>query len=447
VEEKRVARILVVDDEDKIRTLLAAYLRGQGHHVGTAADGSQALRLLPELKPAVVFTDVRMPGIDGLELLREIRHRMPQAIVVLITAYATIRGAVEAMRDGAYDYLVKPFDLDEVGLLLERALELDRLRRENAELRGALERPLLLESANPAMRRVLDTVRQAAAADVTVLLTGESGTGKNVLAGAIHAWSPRRNGPFAVVSCTALAEHLLESELFGHVRGAFTGAWKDHPGRIESAAHGTVFLDEVGELPLELQAKLLRFLDEKRFERVGEGVTREADVRIVAATNRDLAADVRAGVFRQDLYFRLNVIDVHLPPLRERPEDLPGLIEHALGILGLRHRRGTVVLDTAAREALLAYRWPGNVRELMNVLERAVVLSRAATLHREDLPDYVLAPPAGGTAAGGALSLDEVERNHVRNVLAESASLEEAATRLGINVTTLWRKRRRWGLD
>jgi len=439
-----MANVLIVDDEKNIRAHLATWVEGLGHRVECAADGAAALAALERTGFDVVLSDIRMPGMSGLELLREVRRRQPAALCVLMTAYATVPGAVEAMREGAYDYLVKPFDLDEVSLLLERVLEVGRLRRENEELRRAVEQPALLESSSPAMRRILETARQAADSDATILLGGESGTGKNVLAAAIHAWSPRREGPLAVVSCAALSEHLLESELFGHVKGAFTGAWKDHVGRLESASGGTVFLDEVGELPLDLQAKLLRFLDERRFERVGAAETRQADVRIVAATNRDLRAEVAGGRFRQDLFYRLDVIEMRLPALRERREDLPALIEHLLRQLGARHRRPGVALEPAARAALLSHDWPGNVRELVNALERALVLASGPTLRAEDLPDHVLAPPAA--AAPPPSSLDELEREHVQRVMAESATLEEAAARLGINPTTLWRKRKRWGL-
>jgi NtrC-family two-component system response regulator AlgB len=284
---------------------------------------------------------------------------------------------------------------------------------------------------------------------VTVLLSGESGTGKNVLAAAIHAWSPRHGGPFVTISCTTLAEHLLESELFGHVKGAFTGAWKDKPGRLEAAHGGTVFLDEVGDLTVELQAKLLRFLEEHTFERVGSAATIEVDARVIAATNRDLEADVRAGRFREDLFFRLNVVGITLPPLRERNADLPALTDRILANVAARHRRGGVTLAPEARAAIAAYRWPGNVRELVNTLERAVVLSRDDTLRAEDLPDRLLAPapPPPLPAPTASLSLEELERRHIEQVLAESATLEEAAARLGINPTTLWRKRKRYGIE
>ena len=442
-----MAAILVVDDEKNIRTHLSTYLGSLGHRVETADDGAQALALLGRLAPDVVFSDVRMAGMDGMELLREVRRRRPEAVVVLMTAYATIAGAVEAMREGAYDYLVKPFSLDEVGLLVERVLEVHGLRQENRRLRTAVEEPALLESASPAMQRVLATAHQVAASDVTLLLTGESGTGKNVLASAIHRWSPRRNGPFVTIACTTLAEHLLESELFGHVRGAFTGAWKDRPGRLEAARGGSLFLDEVGELPPELQAKLLRFLEERRFERVGGAETLEVDARIIAATNRDLEAEVRAGRFREDLFFRLNVVALRLSALRDHLEDLPALVDIILARLCARHGRGLLTLDDAARAALAAYRWPGNVRELVNALERAVVLAHGNTIRTDDLPDRLVAPALDGPPPPSGSSLDDLEQRHVRQVLAESSTLEEAAARLGINVTTLWRKRKRWGLD
>jgi len=442
-----MAAILVVDDEKNIRTHLSTYLGSLGHRVETADDGAQALALLGRLAPDVVFSDVRMAGMDGMELLREVRRRRPEAVVVLMTAYATIAGAVEAMREGAYDYLVKPFSLDEVGLLVGRVLEVHGLRQENRRLRTAVEEPALLESASPAMQRVLATAHQVAASDVTLLLTGESGTGKNVLASAIHRWSPRRNGPFVTIACTTLAEHLLESELFGHVRGAFTGAWKDRPGRLEAARGGSLFLDEVGELPPELQAKLLRFLEERRFERVGGAETLEVDARIIAATNRDLEAEVRAGRFREDLFFRLNVVALRLSALRDHLEDLPALVDIILARLCARHGRGLLTLDDAARAALAAYRWPGNVRELVNALERAVVLAHGNTIRTDDLPDRLVAPALDGPPPPSGSSLDDLEQRHVRQVLAESSTLEEAAARLGINVTTLWRKRKRWGLD
>jgi len=443
-----MARILVVDDEKHIRSHLATYLRDVGHVAETAASGEEALDLLRRGAFDLVLTDVRMAGLDGLALLREIRARYPDAIVVLMTAYATVSQAVEAMRAGAYDYLVKPFSLEQIGLLLDRVLEVQSLRRENGRLKLAAGDATLLESASPKMQRALATALQVAPSDATVLLTGESGTGKTVLARQIHAWSRRASGPFVTISCTTLSEHLLESELFGHVKGAFTGAWKDNPGRLEAAAHGTVFLDEVGELPPELQAKLLRFLEERRFERVGGRRTIEVDARLVAATNRDLEAEVARGRFRSDLYFRLNVVGIRLPPLRERPEDLLPLVSHLLRSLAARHGRSTTpTLSDAARELIESYGWPGNVRELVNALERALVLSTGDVVQADGLPDAVLAPPAVAHSEQAAGSLEDLERTHIQQVLAESVTLEQAAARLGIGVTTLWRKRKRYGID
>jgi NtrC-family two-component system response regulator AlgB len=440
-----MATLLVVDDEAKIRAHLATYLSGRGHHVLSAADGAEALGIAEREPVDLVLSDVRMAGTDGLALLRELRRRRPDAVVILMTAYATVAGAVEAMKEGAFHYVVKPFALDEIGLLVERALELATLRRDNQALRRAWEAEPLLESRSAVLRHTLELARQAACSDATLLLLGESGTGKNVLARAIHGWSPRSAGPFVTISCTTLSDNLLESELFGHAKGAFTGAWKDKPGRLESAAGGTVFLDEIGELPQDLQAKLLRFLEERRFERVGETRTREVDARIVAATNRELEALVREGRFRADLFYRLAVVTLPLPPLRERREDLPALVDHLLATLAARHRRPVPRLEPAARDAIAAHRWPGNVRELANALERALVLTRGDAIGSESLPDAVLAPV--GDVAGAADTLDAVERRHVQQVLASSATLEEAAARLGIDPTTLWRKRKRWGLD
>jgi len=443
-----MATILVVDDDQNIRTHLASYVRRLGHGVETAASGTDALAVLDRVPVDIVLSDVRMAGMDGLALLREIRRRRPDAAVILMTAYATVTEAVEAMRDGAYDYFMKPFALEDVRLLLERVLEVQTLRRENRTLRRAVEEPALLETASPPMQTALATARQAAGSDVTVLLCGESGTGKNVLAAAIHDWSGRREGPFVTISCTTLAEHLLESELFGHVRGAFTGAWRDKPGRLEAAHGGTVFLDEIGDLSPELQAKLLRYLEERRFERVGSTETIAVDARVVAATNRDLEQDVRGGRFRADLFFRLNVIGITLPPLRDRKADLAALTGHILANLSARHRRGELDLTADARAVIAAYAWPGNVRELVNVLERAVVLARTRVIRADDLPDRLLAPaPQPGAQRPAEGSLEEVERRHIEQVLQESATLEEAAARLGINPTTLWRKRKRYGID
>jgi DNA-binding NtrC family response regulator len=446
-----MASILVVDDERNIRTMLASYVRARGHTSEVAADAAVALDILRRGGIDVVFSDVRMAGVDGLALLREIRARWPDVTVVLMTAYATVSQAVEAMRAGAYDYLVKPFSVDEVGLLIERVLEVQSLRRENRVLKGALDRPVLLESESPRMKRVIEAARLAARSEATVLLTGESGTGKGVLARAIHDWSARARGPFVAISCTTLSEHLLESELFGHVKGAFTGAWKEKAGRLEAAAGGSLFLDEIGELPGPLQAKLLRFLEDRRFERVGGTQTIEIDTRIVAATNRALESEVGRGAFREDLFYRLNVLRIALPPLRERLEDVPALARHALATHAARYGRPVQRLASPAEVTLMKYHWPGNVRELLNVLERAVVVSQGDEIRVEHLPDRLAAPPLPPPEQeppfDRGLPLEEVERRHIERVLADSTTLEEAAARLGISSTTLWRKRKRYRIE
>ena len=444
-----MARVLIVDDDPGIRSHLAAYLGEIGHDAKTANDALAAVATMDRAAVDAVLSDVRMAGMDGFTLLREVRRRWPETGIVLMTAYATVPDAVEAIRAGAYDYLMKPFSLEQVGLVLGRLLEVQGLRRENRTLRRAVDAPPLLESRNPGTQHILTTARRAAAADTTVLVTGESGVGKNVLAAAMHRCSPRSSRPFVTIACTTLAEHLLESELFGHVRGAFTGAWRDKPGRLEAAEGGTAFLDEVGDLPAELQGKLLRFLEERRFERVGSSDTITVGTRIIAATSRDLAGEVHAGRFREDLFYRLNVIGLRLPALRERREDLPALTDHILTTLAVRHGRPGLSLAPAARRAIEKYSWPGNVRELVNALERAMVLAGGDDLDVEDLPDQVVAPagpppPALDTVQG---SLEDVERAYVQRVLAESATLEDAALRLGINPTTLWRKRKRWGIE
>jgi NtrC-family two-component system response regulator AlgB len=428
-----MSNLLIVDDEKNIRSSLETFFLSCGHRVATASDARAALGALEGADGFdLVLTDFRMAEMNGLELLKQIKRRFPDASVVLMTAYATVENAVAAMKAGASDYLSKPFSLQEVQHVVERALELRSLRVENRVLRAAL----------------VDTARQAAVSDATLLLLGESGTGKNVLAREIHGWSPRSARPFVVVNCTTLSEQLLESELFGHVRGAFTGAVKDKPGRLEAADGGSVFLDEIADLTVTLQAKLLRFLQERRFERVGGAATIEVDARIIAATNRDLEQEVAAGRFREDLYYRLNVIMLSVPALRERPEDIMALADRFLAAAALRNRRPGLKFAPEAAQALCRYRWPGNVRELRNAIERAVVLSRGEIIRQEDLPDSIFRPQTVGRAVPEtSASLEEVERDHIIRVLTDAVTLEEAADTLGISVATLWRKRKRYGIE
>jgi two-component system, NtrC family, response regulator AlgB len=445
-----MARLLIVDDERNIRRSLVTFFESLGHTVRAAESGTQAVATLAEMQFDLVLTDYRMAEMSGLELLREIKKRAPESLVILMTAFATVENAVEAMKSGAYDYVTKPFSLEQIQHTVDRALHVKVLQAENRALRSAIDEAPLLDSHSAAMQRLLETARQAASSDATILLAGESGTGKNVIARQIHRWSRRHEKPFVVVNCTTLSEELLESELFGHVRGAFTGAVKDKPGRLEAANGGTVFLDEIADLTPTLQTKSLRFLQDQNFERVGGEHTIHVDARIIAASNRDLESEVAAHRFREDLYYRLNVITLRVPPLRERREDILPLAEWLLNVAALRNGRPGLALSPGAITALANYRWPGNVRELRNAIERGTVLMRGETIAPDDLPDSLFHDTTERRAeipATPSASLDEVERDHIARVLAASATLEEAADTLGINVTTLWRKRRRYGIE
>jgi two-component system, NtrC family, response regulator AlgB len=443
-----MARLLVVDDERNIRVRLASFFEGCGHVVQTAESGKEALELLASKEPAdLVLTDYRMAELNGVELLQQIKRQLPDSTVILMTAYGTIENAVMAMKAGAYDYLAKPFSLEQAQHVVERALELQKLRAENRTLRDTVEERPLLESKGSAMRRLLDTPRQAARSEATILLTGESGTGKNVLARQMHHWSPRREHSFVVVNCTTLSEHLLESELFGHVRGAFTGAIKDKPGRLEAADRGTVFLDEIGDLTPTLQTKFLRFVQEQTFERVGGTETIRVNTRIVAASNRDLAAEVVEHRFRDDLFYRLNVITLRVPLLRERAEDILPLAERMLQTEAIRNHRPQLCFSPETAETLTHYRWPGNVRELRNAVERAVVLASGDTIMPEHLPDNLFRESSDFATASVPKNIGEMERELIIRVLAESPTLEDAAQTLGINASTLWRKRKRYRIE
>jgi NtrC-family two-component system response regulator AlgB len=444
-----MASLLVVDDERNIRVRLAGFLENCGHSVQTAETGKQALDLLSRSGQLdLVLTDYKLAELNGLELLQQIKRQAPETPVILMTAYGTIENAVAAMKAGAYDYLAKPFSLEQIQHVVERALEIQQLRAENRVLRDTLEERPLLESHSSAMRRLLDTAKQAARSEATILLSGESGTGKNVLARQIHQWSPRNANPFVVVNCTTLSEHLLESELFGHMRGAFTGAIKDKPGRLEAANAGTVFLDEIGDLSPALQTKFLRFVQEQSFERVGGIQTIRVDTRIIAASNRDLAAEVAAHHFRDDLFYRLNVITLRVPPLRERGEDILPLAERMLQAEAFRNHRPDLHLSTEAAERLTRYSWPGNVRELRNAIERAVVLATGDNIVPDHLPDNLFRETREtATSVTAPRNIDEMERDLIIRVLAESPTLEDAAQTLGINASTLWRKRKRYKIE
>jgi len=446
-ERSTPSRVLIIDDERNIRTTLTVCIEGMGCEVAAVGSADGALEALERSPFDIAFLDLRLGDTDGLELLARLLAVRPSLAVVIITAHASFDTAVEAIKRGAVDYVPKPFTPAQIRHIVEqvtrsramagRVLELeDRLAEEVPEV------DLTTDSAK--MRGVLDLLARAAASDAPILLRGENGTGKGVLARAIHAQSPRASRPFVTVNCPTLSEELLASELFGHTRGAFTGAVRDQAGRVDAAEGGTLFLDEVGEISPGLQAKLLRFVQEKRFERVGENRTRSADVRLVAATNRDLDADVRAGRFREDLLFRLNVIEVRVPPLRERIEDIAHLARRFLAFFARKAGRAAPQLGGETEAALIAYAWPGNVRELRNTIERAVILWPSPVLGAEALPEAIAAQTRGLARLGGDHTLEAIEREHVLRVLARAPSMEEAARILGIDSSTLWRKRKKY---
>jgi NtrC-family two-component system response regulator AlgB len=439
--------VLIVDDEKNIRHTLRVCLEALDAEVSEASSTTSALEAIARGVFDVVFLDLRLGTQSGLDLIPMLLAENPNVVIIVITAYATFETAVEAIRRGAWDYLPKPFTPGQIRHLIGKA-ELQRslsMRMADLESRLTSESPDVdLGSHAPAMRSVLEMLSRAAQTDVSVLFRGESGTGKGVLARAMHLDSKRRDRPFVTINCPTLTEELLASELFGHARGAFTGAIRDQPGRVEVAEGGTLFLDEIGDLPASLQAKLLRFLQERQFERVGETRTRHANVRVVAATNRDLEVDVRSGRFREDLLFRLNVIEVPVPALRERPEDILPLARRFLAFFARAVGRALPTLSPAAERVIRDYPWPGNVRELRNALERAVILWPSPLIEPQAFPERIAGAPAPGPFVGGPFTLDELERAHIGAVVARSNTMEEAAAALGIDDSTLWRKRRKY---
>jgi len=437
-----VARILVVDNDREMVNLLQAHLTGHGWAVAGAASGADALAALEREDYDVVLTDLVMDGVDGLALLRAAQQREPAPRVVLMTAFGSLETAIEAIRHGAYDYLTKPFKLEQAALAVRRAIDDRRLREENRRLKQAVEQRFGFDSIigrSPALRRVFEQVRAVAESDAAVLLIGESGTGKELVARAIHHNSARRDGPFVAVNCAAIPETLLESELFGHEKGAFTGADRKRRGLFAEASGGTIFLDEIGDIALSLQAKLLRVLQDKAVRPVGGSQEVQLDLRVVSATNRDLAARVAEGQFREDLYYRLAVIPVRLPSLRERPEDIPLLAAHFLKRAAASLRKPLESYDDEAMDWLLQHRWPGNVRELENVVERAATLARGPRVTLADLHTEFATPASGGGATRPTLA--ELEANYIQRVLEETRGDKVTAARiLGISVRTLQRR-------
>jgi two-component system response regulator FlrC len=445
-----MASILVADDEEGVRTFLAEALETAGHQVTQAADGVEAARLLDRRGFHLLVTDLKMPGLDGMALLRKVKAEQPETEVLVLTAHGSVDAAVEAMKLGAFDFLQKPLSgPEEIRLLAERAAERFSLRAlsDRAREEAGSHPPLGYGSA--AMEPVVAALRKVAPTQATVLLLGESGTGKEVAARAVHAWSPRSDGPFVAINCAAVSEQLLEAELFGHEKGAFTGATATRRGRLELAAGGTFFLDEIAELRPELQVKLLRVLQEKRFERVGGSRTIEADVRWIAATNRDLDDMLARGGLRDDLYHRLAVFPVRMPPLRERRDDILPLADRLLAEIAADLGRPVPALSEDAREAIAGAGWPGNIRELRNALERASILTDDGTLTADLL---AAGPASGSTAAAPAdpdgTTLEEIERRALARALARhDGHRQRAAEELGIGLRTLYDKIKRYGLS
>jgi DNA-binding NtrC family response regulator len=446
-----MARILIVDDQDMIRDSLAATLAREGHEIVAAGDGAAAVARLAASRFDLMISDLKMPKMTGIELLAESRRLRPEMPVVLMTAFATVATAVEAMKLGAYDYIQKPFDGDEIKLLVERTLEHNRLIRENQALRSLsadVMGPRPLVGSSQGMQEVRQRIDLVARSTATVLIRGESGTGKEIVARAIHAAGDRAERPLLAVNCAALSENLLESELFGHERGAFTGADRLRRGRFELADGGTLLLDEISEIAASLQAKLLRVLQENAFERVGSSVTQQVDVRVIATTNRDLEKCVEEGRFREDLFYRLNVVPIELPPLRDRIQDVPELARHFLSIIAKREKKPFRHVEPEAVRAMQRYTWPGNVRELQNIVERAGVLESDPAVVRAATIEPWLRPRSTTMAAAQSLAgkpLADIEKQVILSTLDRfKGHRVKTATALGIGVRTLGMKIKRW---
>ncbi len=439
-------QILIVDDERIMRDSLAGWLTRDGHDVETAASGEEALEIIKKKRFDILLVDIKMEGISGLEVLRQVTESDPDVAVIMITAYGSISTAIEAMKNGARDYLLKPFDPEELGVLIEKIVDEQARSRETLFLKEAYEERTRFESMigqSRSMQSVFDFIRDIAPSEATILITGETGTGKGLAAKAIHSQSPRCDGPFVVVNCGAIPEHLMESELFGHQKGAFTDAKETKKGRLELAHGGTLFLDEIGEIGMRMQIDLLRVLEDRVFYRVGGTQPIEADFRVITATNRDLEAAIAKEAFREDLFYRLNVISFAMPPLRERKEDIPLLVEHFLHRFSQETNRPVDGISRETLDEMMLYDWPGNVRELQNAVERAVVVGKRRKIQPEDLP-FCLAP--AGLPTGSALK--DVERAHIARVLDENQwNVARSARILEIDRSTLYTKIRRYNLE
>jgi NtrC-family two-component system response regulator AlgB len=438
--------ILIIDDDLGIRETLGMALETMGHRVEKASSRAAAEKKLRNESFEVAFLDVRLGAENGLEILPDLLRLSPRLAVVVITAYSSIETAVLAIQRGAFDYLAKPFKPAQIAQMLDRIAQTRQLETRITDLEGQLTRPgpevEMASTTDPKIQRLMELAKKGASSDATILMLGESGTGKSALARQIHRWSPRAQEPFVTVSCPSLSRDLLESELFGHLKGAFTGAVATTWGKVAAADRGTLFLDEIGELPLEIQPKLLRLLQEHEYERVGESKVRMANVRVIAATNRDLKEAVARGAFREDLLYRLDVISFHLPPLRERPGDIFSIAQSQLQHLVRQSGRSVKGFTEAARTLLERYSWPGNIRELRNVIERATILTTGELIDVIDLPSSLSETSEKSPTVGGAYSIEEIEAEHIRQVLARSKNLQQATAILKLDPTTLLRKRK-----
>ncbi|NTW52048.1 MAG: sigma-54-dependent Fis family transcriptional regulator [Chlorobiaceae bacterium] len=440
--------ILIVDDEMNIRKTLTVFMESRGHRVKTAGSFRGAIEEADLTRFDMALVDLRLGTESGLDLIPAMINACPWMKIVVITAYASIDTAVEAMKRGACDYITKPFTPAQLELIIDRIANLCNMEKRitaHKESPNDLQSEISIVSRDPEMQRILELSKQVATSEAVVMLRGQSGTGKTLLARSIHHMSNRAKKPFGVISCPSLSQELLESELFGHVKGSFTGAFKDNPGRVAACEGGTLFLDEIGDMPLSVQPKLLRFIQERQYERVGDQLTRKADVRIIAASNIDLEAAVRDGKFREDLYYRLNVVQIDMPSLAERPNDIEPLAQSTLAAFNSENQKEILGFTDEVLSLFRHYPWPGNIRELRNVIERAVILCNSDRIGIELLPETMVTKKSP-LRLGDPVSLETIEEQHIRRILAESTSLQDAAAVLGIDQATLWRKRKQLGI-
>ncbi len=449
---KEKPNILIIDDEEAIRDSCSQVFHKEGFTVKEAENGKLGLDLFKEEFFHVVLLDLKLPGIDGMEVLKKIKEEAPETPVIIMTAYASIESAVQAMKSGAFDYITKPFSPLELRVITKKALGSRRILMENLYLRTELEAKSEFETVvgkSTPLKKILDVVKRVSPTESTILITGESGTGKELIAREIHYHSPRRSGPFVAVDCGALVESLFESELFGHVKGSFTGAYETKHGRFEVANGGTIFFDEISNISLNIQANLLRVIQEREVIRVGSSKPIKVDIRIIAATNENLADAVRQGKFREDLFYRLSVVPIHIPPLRERKEDIPLLVEHFLQKYNKRAKKQIISVSDQVINLLMEYDWPGNIRELQNTIERAVVLSKGNEIETENLLYHGISVRAefGYSNERGFRTLEEIEKDYIRTVLqAQSGNKGKTSEILGIDRKTLWTKIKKYNL-